>query len=89
MGRGGVFHAPLSGIRPLAFFLLVPGCVQVIDDPLDPVFVTVGPSLGRVELQIGEGSGARFSRMPPAEARRVAKALLQAAEDIEGKIRPR
>jgi hypothetical protein len=73
----------------LAFFLLSPGCVQVIDDPLDPVFVTVGPSLGRVELQIGEGSGARYSRMPPSEARRVAKALLQAAEDIEGKIRPR
>ncbi len=89
MGRRGRVLAPLTGTSPLAFFLLLPGCVQVIDDPLDPVFVTVGPSLGRVELQIGEGPGARFSRMPPADARRVAKALLQAAEDIEGKTRPR
>ncbi len=76
-----------SAVSPLAFFLLSTERVQIIDDPLDPLFVTVGPSLGRVELQIGEGSGARYCRMPPADARRVAKALLQAAEDIEGKIR--
>lgn len=62
--------------------------MKVIDDPLDPVYVTAGPSLGRVEIQIGEGFGARYSRMLPSDARRVAKALLQAAQDIEGETRP-
>ena len=57
--------------------------MKVVDDPLDPVFVTVGPSRGRVELQIGEGPGARYSRMLPTDARRVAEALLRAAQDLD------
>jgi len=73
----------------LVLFLLPPPDMKVVDDPLDPVFVTAGPSRGRVELQIGEGSGARYSRMRPADARRVAEALLRAAEDLDSDSRSR
>lgn len=57
--------------------------VKVIDDPYDPVFVTLGLSLGRVELQIGEGSGGRFARLTPSDARKVATALSNAADALE------
>jgi hypothetical protein len=57
--------------------------MRIIDDPLDPVFVTVGPSAGRVELQIGEEIRTRYARLTPAEARRLARALLEAADQIE------
>lgn len=57
--------------------------MKVVDDAFDPVFVTSGPAPGRVELQIGERDGARFVRLLPEDARRIARALLRAAEEIE------
>jgi hypothetical protein len=60
--------------------------VRVIDDPYDPVFVTVGPSPGRVEIQIGEEAGARFARLTPEEALRLARALVAAVEKVQPEI---
>ncbi len=57
--------------------------MKIVDDPFDPVFVTSGPAPGRVELQIGERDGARFVRLRPEDARRVAQALLEAADEVE------
>jgi hypothetical protein len=57
--------------------------VRVIDDPYDPVFVTVGPAPEKVEIQIGEEAGARYARLTPAEALRLARALAAAAEKIQ------
>jgi hypothetical protein len=71
----GLLLAPLAGVK-------------VIDDPLDPVFVTLGPARGRVELQIGEGSRARYCRLSPGDARRVAQALLQIVDEMERSGRP-
>jgi hypothetical protein len=56
--------------------------VNVIDDPVDPVFVTVGPSPGRVEVQIGADASGRYIRLTPAQARRLARALLRAADEV-------
>jgi hypothetical protein len=57
--------------------------VKVIDDPADPVFVTIGPSPGRVEVQIGADASGRYTRLTPDQARRLARALLHAAEEVE------
>jgi hypothetical protein len=61
--------------------------VKVIEDPLDPVFVTEGPSPGKVEIQIGDRAGSRYARLTLADARRLARALLDAADRIERKLR--
>jgi hypothetical protein len=57
--------------------------VRVIDDPYDPVFVTIGPAPGRIEVQIGEAHGSRYVRLRLEQARALAKALVEAAELIE------
>lgn len=57
--------------------------MKVIDDPLDPIFVTVGLSAGRVEIQIGENASGRYARLTPDQARRLARALLRSADEVE------
>ena len=57
--------------------------MTVVDDPFDPVFVTVGFSPGTVEIQIGAEATARFARLTPGEALRLAQALIDAVEKVE------
>jgi hypothetical protein len=57
--------------------------VKVIDDPLDPNFVTVGLSAGRVAIQLGENASGRYARLTPDQARRLARALLRSADEVE------
>jgi len=80
-GVPGLGAAPGRAVRSLHRA----SAVRVIDDPYDPVFVTVGPAPGKVEIQIGEDAAARFARLTPDDALRLARALIDAAEKVQRK----